>query len=129
MMKHYVIILSMYDLVHELKRQYELPLTVLRDVIELVAYCQIDSVRANGVESIYSPTPAYISPLDLIDEDLRITFSGLYPKSRYEQLKRVALEAWQELPPEETYWRQTHDVRDPRFKVRWHKTDLILEVS
>lgn len=128
-MKRYVIILSLYDLVHELKDRYELPLTVLRDVIELVAYCQIDSVRANGVESIYARTPAYISPIDLIDEDLRIGFANLYPKARYEFLRRAALEAWQELPPEELYWRHVNDVRDPRFNVRWSKTDLILEVS
>lgn len=128
-MKRYVIILSMYDLVHELNDRYEFPFDVLKDLIEMVAYCQIDTVRANGVESIYARVPAFISPIDLIDEDIRVTFSSLYPKVRYEHLRRAAIDAWEELPSEEIYWQHVNDLRDPKFNVRWSKTDLILEVS
>lgn len=129
MMKRHVMVLSLYDLIHHLKRRYEFDLALMQDLVELVAYCQIDSVRANGVESIYSNAPAYISPLELIDEDLRISFSSLYPKSRYHNLLEAAVDVWQELPSEDLYWRMVSDIRDPKFHVRWRQTDLILELS
>lgn len=124
-----IIILSMYDLLYELRVRHELSNALLRDLIELVAYCQIDSVRANGVESIFSETPAYICPMDFIDEDLRVMFSNLYPKPCYRKIKSAAAEALLELPPEESYWERVRDLKDPQFNLKWNGSDLILEVS
>ena len=128
-MKRCVVILSMYDLIHHLRQRYELETRTLRDLVELVAYCQIDSVRANGVESIYSSVPAYISPLELIEEDLRVQFSSICSKSLYRRLRLAALDVWHELPTEDRYWPMIADVRDPKFALRWNRTDLMLELS
>ena len=124
-----VILLSMYNVLCDLRLRYELPNQLLLDLIELVAYCQIDSVRANGIEAIFSDQPAYISPIDFIDEDIRIAFSSLYPRHRYQILKEAAIHAWKELPSEESYWEHVNDLPNPRFNVRWYGSDLILEVS
>jgi hypothetical protein len=119
----------MYNVLCDLRLRYELPRELLLDLIELVAYCQIDSVRANGIEAIFSEQPAYISPIDFIDEDIRIAFSSLYPKHRYQILKEAAIQAWKELPHEEVYWEHVNDLPNPQFNVRWYGSDLILEVS
>lgn len=124
-----VLLLSMYNVLCNLRMRFELPHQVLLDLIELVAYCQIDSVRANGIEAIYSDRPTYISPTEFIDEDVRIAFSNLYPKERFQVVKEAAMQAWMELPNEEVYWEKVDDLRDPKFNVVWYGSDLILEVS
>lgn len=124
-----VFLLSMYNVLCDLRARYELPHELLLDLIELVAYCQIDSVQANGIEAIYSDQPTYISPVDFIDEEVRVSFSNLYPKHRYQIVKAAAIHAWKELPTEETYWDGVIDLKDPKFNVRWWGSDLILEVS
>lgn len=128
-MKRHLMILSLYDAIHHLKSQYDFDLILLKDLIELVAFSQIDSVRANGAESIFSDVPAYVSPYDLIRDDLRAQFGNGVPKERLRRLNDAVLEIWQELPPEDLYWRLVDDLLDPTFKIRWQQTDLILEIA
>jgi hypothetical protein len=116
----------MYESLGFLKESLQLPTYLAQELIEMTIYCQLETVKMNGIESVYGAGSSYISVYETLDDflDQKLLLEPS-PISR-RKLRRAALNVLGALPDHDGYWDALIHQDTLHCRIHWRSSDVLI---
>lgn len=121
-----LLILSMHESLGYLKDALQLPPFLARELVELTIYCQLETVKMNGVECVYGEGLPYVSVYETLDDflDQKLLLEPVTIPRRH--LRHAALNILGNLPDHDDYWERLIDHDTLHCQIHWRSSDVLI---